>query len=144
MKGGQPQIPKALTKELIDRICTRLIDGESLRKICADDDMPHKSTFLLWTSKSGQGEIYTILADQYARARQLQAESLGDDLIDLSDEANQQTANAIRVRVDTRKWVMAKQMPKKYGDKMEVDHSGGVNMVVESVKKPKDSGISDS
>jgi Bacteriophage Sf6, terminase small subunit-like len=45
----------------------------------------------------------------------------------LSDEATPVTANAVRLQVDTRKWVVARLCPRKYGDRIEHDVKGGVN-----------------
>jgi hypothetical protein len=36
--------PSDYTQEIADLICERIADGESLRAICAGDDMPNKST----------------------------------------------------------------------------------------------------
>lgn len=82
----------------------------------------------------------------YARAREIQADMMADDLIKISDDGSndwmeRQIADGVvvpivdhehiarsRLRVDTRKWLMSKMMPKKYGDKLTVD--GSVNHVV--------------
>ena len=37
-----------------------------------------------------------------------------------------------KTRIDTRKWLLAKLAPKKYGDRTEVEHSGAVGHVVVS------------
>jgi hypothetical protein len=72
---------------------------------------------------------------KYARATELRAEkmaeetleiadSLGDDIIQTPDGRiieNQRVINRDRLRVDTRKWLLSKLHPKKYGDSSKMD-----------------------
>ena len=58
-------------------------------------------------------------AEQYARARETQADTIFDEIVDLADEAgftNERIAKA-RLQIDARKWVAGKLRPKKYGEK---------------------------
>lgn len=120
-------------------ICERIADGESLRSICASDDMPSKATVCKWLSED------KAFSDQYARAREMQADALFDEIIDIADDGSndwmeKRSANgdvigwvengeALRrsvLRVDARKWMAGKLRPKKYGEKLDVEHSGEV------------------
>ena len=60
----------------------------------------------------------------YARARVDQAHAIAEDAMVVADTANADNAQAVRVRVDTRKWLASKIAPRHYGDKMDVtsDH----------------------
>lgn len=60
-------------------------------------------------------------AEHYARARRIGIELHIDGLVDLSDTANEKNANAVRIKVDVRKWIASKILPKVYGDKLGVD-----------------------
>lgn len=105
--------PSSYTQKLADTICERLLEGESLRNICKSEDMPAASTVFKW--------LNTIpdFAEQYARAKEEQAEILADEIVQIADE-EADPAKA-RVRVDARKWVASKLKPKKYGDKLDID-----------------------
>ena len=65
-------------------------------------------------------------AKQYAYAREVQAEFYADDIKEISDGAatvdDAVTVARDRLRVDTRKWLASKLAPKKYGDKLALDH----------------------
>lgn len=65
-------------------------------------------------------------SEQYARARDCQADFYADEIVDIADElAEDADSNAIqraRLRVDSRKWKVARMSPRKYGDKQQVDH----------------------
>ena len=68
-------------QEIFDVVCDRLASGESLRTICSSDDMPPPATFLGWVDSDEK------LAEQYTRARELQADAIFDEVIDIADDA---------------------------------------------------------
>jgi len=112
--------PTDFTSELADAICERLADGQSLRSICRDDDMPNKATVFRWLAAD------TVFSDQYARARETQADSLADEIIDISDSTTGDPQRD-RLRVDSRKWLAGKMRPKVYGDKQTVETQHGLS-----------------
>ena len=65
--------PSSYAPELIDEICGRLIEGESLRKICGEDRMPGLRTVFDWLEKHEE------FRTKYARAREIQAELQVDE-----------------------------------------------------------------
>ena len=117
--------PSLLTPELADAICERLIEGESLRSICRDDEMPHCATVCRWLAADEQ------FREQYACAREAQADTLFDEILDIADGKNADGADVQRDRlsVDARKWMASKLNAKKYGDKL--DHNIGGRIVTE-------------
>jgi hypothetical protein len=131
-KGGRPS---KYSQELADRICAKLMEGMSLRAICKEDDMPSIGTVCVWLA-SGD-ESFSGFQEQYARARQVQAELLADEIIDIADDSSRDTEETdmgnvtnyeniqrSKLRIDTRKWIASKLLPKKYGDKLDLNHSG--------------------
>ena len=124
--------PSKRSRIIEDEICTRLAQGESLTSICDDDHMPCRDTIFAWLlNEEIDGE--DRFSDRYARARQLQAEAMADDILAIADDGRNDTyedkdGNVLtdndviqrsRLRVDTRKFLMAKLLPKKYGDRPE-------------------------
>lgn len=134
--------PVEFNQEIADEICARLADGESLRRICLDERMPPRRTVFGWLFNPKLEHF----KHQYTYAREMQAESFADEMNDIADDAsndymetvdnetgailgyklNGEHINRSRLRIDTRKWIASKLKPKKYGDKVEVEHSGGV------------------
>lgn len=123
--------PSEFTQELADSICERLISGESLRTICDGDEMPGKSTVCRWLATN------EAFRDQYARAREMQADILADETLDIADDGrndwiekynkdgdavgwqvNGEAIGRSKLRVDARRWYAGKLAPKKYGDKL--------------------------
>lgn len=126
MAGG---LPSEFTQDMADKICDRLALGESLRSITADEAMPASSTVFKWLNQ------YPEFAEQYARAREAQADTLFDEMLDIADDGSndwmeshskegenigwRENGEAIRrsqLRIDARKWMAGKLRPKKYGD----------------------------
>lgn len=124
---------------LAARICGEIAEGRSLRNICADEGMPDKATVLRWLAANEE------FRDQYARAREAQADAIFDEILDIADDArndwmerrgeedagwvaNGEHIQRSRLRIDARKWMAGKLQPKKYGDKLDLNHSGGVKI----------------
>ena len=120
MAGGRPSI---YTQELADCICERLASGESLRAICSDEDMPNRQTILNWLNDKAE------FVGHYARAREDQAEAHADRIIEIADDESID-AHHKRIMVDARKWVASKLKPKRYGDKLDLEHKGEVGLTV--------------
>lgn len=115
--------PSVYTPEIADEICRRLADGEGLVAICRDKHMPAEAAVRKWALDDREG-FYA----RYARAREIQAERWADEIIDIADgDGDWQRA---RLRVDTRKWLVAKVLPKKYGERVDHNVSGGVTVKI--------------
>ncbi len=116
MSAGRPT---DYTPELADRLCEQLADGMSMRKVCEADDMPAKRTIFNWLRTNEE------FLHQYETAKGEAADSMTDDMLDISDNLTGDTQRD-RLRVDTRKWVASKLKPKKYGDVSRHEHSGSL------------------
>lgn len=123
------------TQEKGDKVCALLAEGLSLRKAAAACDVS-ASHVLDWTHD------LPAFGEQYARARARGYQLLADEILEISDDSSHDTisteqgekANAefvarSRLRVDSRKWMLSKMLPKVYGDKIEHEHKGSVRVV---------------
>lgn len=107
--------PTKFTQELADTICERMANGETMRSICREIDIP-PSTVIEWTMNN------KAFSEQYTQARHKQADSYADMILD--EAFNSHDAQIGRLRVDALKWVASKLAPKRYGDKVEVEQTG--------------------
>ena len=122
--------PSSYDKKTAKKICLRIASGESLREICRDKDMRAISTVMLWVANDKEG-----FSEQYAKACEARLYFHAEELIDIADNAtndwmerndpnnegwraNGEAVNRSRLRVDTRKWILSKLLP-KYKDKPE-------------------------
>ena len=124
--------PSKFTPKIADDICEQLSNGMSLRTICAADGMPRASTVFRWLASDG------VFREQYARAREAQADYLADEILQIADDGANDTyvdengnvrtdydvIARSKLRVDARKWIAAKLKPKVYGEKVETEITG--------------------
>lgn len=128
MKRGRPS---ACTPELIKEICEAIATSSNgLNKLCKENPhWPNKRTIMSWRISS------TDFHHQYTRAKIHQIEAIIDDILDIADDTSHDTIIKIdkngdeyeacnnewiirsRLRIDTRKWLASKLVPKVYGDK---------------------------
>lgn len=135
--GGRPS---DYTEALGLTICQRISNGESLRAVCRDKDMPAMSTVMLWTHSRPE------FSEQYRVARENLLEHWAEDILEISDDGekdyttigegtdaetervNTEHISRSRLRVDSRKWLLSKLAPKKYGDKQHIEHTGALTL----------------
>ena len=134
MPGGRPTI---YTKERGDRVCElTAIHPWGINRLCREyPDLPDPTTIRYWRFKNEEFSL------QYAKAKLAQAELMTEDCIDISDDthkdykenkegeqvANNELVNRSRLRVDTRKWLASKLLPKTYGEHVRAQELEGQN-----------------
>lgn len=158
-KSGRPT---KYTEELGKKICKRIAKGDSVRTIIKDKEMPSSSTIFRWLLD----EDKKLFWEQYERARNIQAELMFEELLDIADDGSndwvlregkeheewwQQNGESIqrsRLRVDTRKWYLSKVLPKKFGEKIDMTSGGekisSVNVnIIDGIKHTSDTSLSE-
>jgi hypothetical protein len=97
-------------------------NGLSALKACEAAGV-HQSTFNTWLNDDD------ALAVDYARAREDLIERMAQEVLELSDsdvgllpdgKKDWAAVQKHKLQVDTRKWLLSKLAPKKFGDKIEV------------------------
>lgn len=121
--------------EVIDAVLVLVDDGKSLRQACKEVDFERK-TFEKWIAADPD------LSSQYERARANRADKLFEEILSIADTVQVGTVETLkewgvevkttdmiehrRLQIDARKWMLGKMAPKKYGDKVELEHSGEI------------------
>jgi len=108
--------PSTYSEELATSICERIAEGESLVTICKDANYPCFRTVFNWINSKPE------FLQLYARARESQLEKMAQEINEIADNTTED-ANSRRVRVDTRKWLLSKLIPKVYGDATLLKHA---------------------
>lgn len=141
--------PSDFAADIAAEILERMADGESLRAICRDEHMPSKAAVFRWLA----APAHASFRDQYALAREAQADAYADDIVDIADRSRRgkivkvtpivgkdddgnevvlgekvetttsDNVNRSRLMIDARKWFAGKVAPKKYGN--AVDKTAG-------------------
>lgn len=142
--------PSKYTDKLVTEICVRISSGESLLKITKDSHMPNISNVFEWLIK------YPEFRDKYTCARDIQADVIFEKVREVCEnteegettetkliegfevESKKSKGDMIahrRLKVDTYKWMLGKMSPKKYGEHIEVAHSGNIDTTMRIVTK---------
>jgi len=121
--GGRPRV---IDEIMADKILEKMKEGYPLSQVCNMPDMPVFST--VWLKIKND----PVFSKNYHEAREIGLDrSFGDMLAEckLAIDDDPKKAAAWKLYIDTKKWTLSKQLPKKYGDKQEIEHSGGVQVV---------------
>lgn len=128
--------PSVYTEEIASEILQRMASGESVRAICEDEHMPARASVMLWVATDRES-----FSDRYAKACDARAHYWADELLDIADDSrndwmerqedgggvgyvtNGEAINRARLRVDTRKWLLSKMLP-RYAEKAIREHTG--------------------
>ena len=124
MRGGMAPQFRIYRPELADEIIERLTDGETLSAICRDAGMPTDGCVRGWVAADLHG-----FGSRYTRAREAGAWKWADEILTLSDAAKtSEETQAARLQVDTRKFLLAKLLPKVFGERVAVQHEGKIGL----------------
>lgn len=131
------------TQEKADSICEQLSEGIPLREICRQESMPAWRTVYDWAEANG--EFGTAIA----RARTRGFDAIAEDCLVIADDtskdtiivgsddnareaANTEWIGRSKLRIETRLKLLAKWDPKRYGEKLDMNHSGSMNVTLDS------------
>jgi len=112
--------PSDYSDDLAERICAGLMDGQSLRRVCADEDMPDRRTIYRWM------QSIPDFATKCAHARVIQADAIEEDMADIEDRTlcGELDPAAARAVLSSKQWRASKLAPKKYGEKLHAELTG--------------------
>jgi Helix-turn-helix domain of resolvase len=140
--------PTKYSKELADQICDRVANSEKGLRAIAKEFNIATSTIMKWLNEE------SYFSEQYTHAKELQADYMVESMLDIADDTskdsiftengervNSEWINRSKLRVDTRKWIASKLLPKKYGDKTDITTNGKeINIpIIEWVKSNENS-----
>ncbi len=113
--------PTLYCGDVAERICALLAEGKTLNATCLMlakeiPNLPARPTILAWANDPDHP-----FSEKYARARMIGYQVMADELIDIADAADPSAVHRDKLRVDTRKWLLAKALPRVYGDRSEVN-----------------------
>lgn len=122
--------PTKYNKEITSEICNTIASSSvGLRRLCKQNShWPNPDTIYRWLAEHKE------FSDQYARAKHFQVGVIIDEILDIADDTAQDTISdehgntrynkehihRSRLRIDTRKWLASKLVPKIYGKYPEI------------------------
>jgi hypothetical protein len=130
--------PSKFTQAIVDEICDRLSNGETLRSICREDHMPHWNTVYDWAAADA------TIAGRIARARDLGADAIAEGTVEIIDQQPERDQNGKidpgwvahqKLRAEHRLKLLAKWNPKKYGDKMQLSGDAENPIAIQKIER---------
>lgn len=138
-------------EKVMDVVCNAIASSsKSITTILAagheGHPLPDYATFARWLGEKDESGA-NPLRDQYARAKEAQAEVMAEELAEMHNKAwvpvmdpetgqpmffdgkplmtvNKESAAVVRLEAENKKWLMGKLKPKKFGDKVTQEHTG--------------------
>ena len=137
-KTAKPEVSARLVNVIIARVAA----GETLTAICRDEGMPTYSRVM------GRINQSSSLRSAYAHAREVRNDRMADELLDIAEDGtndyvekqgrngtfvalNEEHVRRSQLRIDTRKWLLAKLLPARFGERVEHTGAGGGAIQVE-------------
>ena len=113
-----PKLPAPIPEKPASRLLDWLSKGRTLAAFCESEGMTARQVYR-WV------EISPDYADAYRRAREDGYHLIAEDLLRIADAATPETVQVARLRADVRRWLLARWMPRAYGERRAIEHSGG-------------------
>lgn len=133
--GGNHGRPSTYNKATANAICERVAQGEPVRRICRDDEMPHRATVYRWLAEREEFQA------AYALAMQCRIDDMADECLEIADDGShdltldpgdgENTMPALvvdkevlartKIRLAERHWWLACMAPRKYGRNVDLD-----------------------
>ena len=132
---------KEKKKTIVQAILNEVMDGMAVRNAIKVHNIS-QTTFYNWL-REDEAKL-----EQYARATEIRADVMATEILTICDATkndiivdengnpitNHNVIQRDRLRVDTRKWLMSKMQPKKYGDKAQLDHTTGGEKLINKME----------
>lgn len=139
---------KVYSDEARQALLSRLESGETLNSICKEKDQPSIKTVMEWVALDAEW------GEKYARARSAGLDAMADQILEIADDGSrdysgfrddgspivdQDHIQRSKLRVDSRRWLLSKLRPEKYGDRLAhqmLDENGrpakaGITIIVD-------------
>lgn len=123
--------------QIVSDLAAWLSEGKTLREFCRQPGMPNYSTVYDWLKEDDE------LSQRIAHARDIGADAIAEDCFAIADDArndwmerlgkdgqpvgwmlNGDHVQRSKLRIEMRLKLLAKWSPKKYGDKIGLEHTG--------------------
>lgn len=147
MKGR----PTVYDHKLAQEICEQLACGFTLRAVCRNNEhFPPPETITRWAVNNVNG-----FSVHYELAREIGFQAMADELLEIADDStndfidqigktgkmqrvvDHEHVNRSRLRIDARKWLLAKGLPRRFGDSLhvQVEHKIDLNAAIDDARE---------
>lgn len=124
--------PTEYNEEIAARICEQLADGKPMIEICSAEGMPARSTVYKWLAANpGFVAMHQAAREEHADAEFERLDALVNTVLpkDANGRTDMGDVQQLRLKVDTKKWQLARMHPKKYAERFELTGAAGAPLV---------------
>ena len=101
---------KEYSKYVVDLICEKIVEGQSLTKICQLKGYPTYAEFCRWKRQDPE------IKKQLEEARRDRAEFLRDKIVDFAENLSERDGDEIKTKIDTYKYLASVDDKQKFGN----------------------------
>lgn len=147
-KMGRPKRVPLVDPVIAGEVCAWIAEGKTLRDFCRQPGKPCRATIDAWRQQDDE------FASRVARARDIgydmiaeecaaiaDTQEFGETITDGDDGRKVVTGDMLghrKLRVETRLKLLACWDPRRYGQKAQVEHAGGISVQVVTGVPPQD------
>ena len=118
------------------RICEWIAHGKTLREYCRQKGNVQWRTIYNWLDKDSE------FSSRFTQVRMMGADAIAEEALELIDtppvltgsedspKLDNTHVNWMRNRADLRLKLLAKWFPQRYGDRVGLDHTGDIKLVI--------------
>lgn len=128
--GAGKKLKKDFDPDKFKTIIEYIESGESLRKSCELVEL-NRRDFYKWIDEDEERK------NRYARATKDRHDKIFEEILEIADDSsndfitdsegfeklNHEHVQRSKLRIDSRKWMLGKMNPTKYGDRINVDQN---------------------
>lgn len=137
-------------RAIADKICMMLARGMTLSAISRTEGFPTRLTMRRWVLRDHDG-----FKERYETAYRLGLDEMADQILDISDDGtrdykagpdgrqvpDQDHIQRAKLRVDSRKWLLSRRLPKEFGERVQQEVSGPDGGPIQSITLTTDDPI---
>lgn len=112
----------ALPDEIYQRVLDEVASGRTVDAVCKEDWAPTAQAVYR------KSTLEQKFRDALAAAREISAHIAVDQMRDIADAATPEDVQVARLRTLVRSWLAERMIPQHYGNRMNLMHSGHVEM----------------
>ena len=121
---------------IVEEICDWIAHGKTLRSYCRLKGKPSWRTIYNWLDKDSE------FSSRFTQVRMMGADAIAEEALELIDtppvltgsedspKLDNAHVNWMRNRADLRLKLLAKWFPQRYGDRVGLDHTGDIKLVI--------------